>query len=96
MQRYKKFFKLVISVGKMEMVNLFKRKVEDLKWFKLNFKSIQETYAGGYIAIEDLRIIGHDENYSNLLEKLKGEGYDTSKVLIKKVPAKEEFLVYYG
>ncbi len=80
----------------MELVNLFKRKIEDLRWFKLNFKSIQETYGGSYIAVEDLEIIEHDKNYSYLLEKLKNAGYDTSKVLIKKVPNKKEFLVYYG
>ena len=80
----------------METIELLKKSKEDFVWFGENYKSLQASYVGKYVAIKNKRVIESDFDYFNLLEKLREMSVNTAQVLIKKILSAKEILVYHA
>lgn len=56
---------------------------DDLEWFQHNYHELKKQYKGEYVAIEDEKVIAHDEDLEKVLMDLKGK--DMSKILIEHI-----------
>lgn len=53
-----------------------------------DFRKLQETYGNEFIAIEDGKILEHDFDMKNLMNKLKSMKKDLTLILIQFIPEK--------
>ena len=55
----------------------------DLSWFESNLRNLRLKYNNEFIAFHKKKILEHDSNLDNLIEKLNGKNINPSNIFIK-------------
>lgn len=70
-------------VNETQVLQLLNDSDSALDWFAKNIKTVKEKFDGQFIAFDNEKVIAHDKDLTNLLEKLKKDGKDPSQVVIQ-------------
>ncbi len=76
------------------MMEEFKILEESSNFISSHSKEISEKYPRKFIAVYRNQLIVVDENFDNIVIRVKEMGLDTNQVLIEYIPGKGEIILY--
>ena len=54
-----------------------------MKWFQKNYEKLRERYAGQYVAVNESKVVMHDENAKALIKKLRDRYRDIGPFVVE-------------
>lgn len=61
----------------------FQKFEKNMKWFQNNYEKLRDQYAGEYVAVNDGKVVLHDENARALITKLRKKHEDLGAFVIE-------------